>query len=196
MKSRSVLAAVFGLFAACCLSSCVAFKLPEDGGGRSGIQQLLLTKTIDQAVEDINLTSDSVFDKQVYLIVGDVENNQVTSDYVHSALAMKLIFMNASVVDTASDAEVILYVKVQSAGVDATTDPFSLANIFKSIFYTSDTMRARADIEVNALDTGPEGGMVYAENLTASARNSYRQFRIFFNLIGPFKHTTIRGIKY
>jgi hypothetical protein len=178
------------------LSSCVAFQLPTDTGGRSGIQQMLLAKTIDQAVEDINLTSDNVFDKKVAIIVGDVESDQVTTDYVRTALAMKLLFMNASIVDSPSDADVVLYVKVQAAGVDATTDPFSLANIVKSILYTSDTMRARAELEVNALDQGEGGGMVYAENLRSEKRNSYRQFRILFNLIGPFKHASIRGTKY
>lgn len=188
-RSLRAFAAVSAAFA---LSGCAGIVSPSNYGGRSGVQQELLSETVDQAVEGLALGS-RISNRRVYLEVGDLEPEGVASDYVRSAVAAELLRSSSVLEDDPDEADVHLHVKVKSAGVDNSESYKSFLSVLAGIVMWRETMTARVSLEAHSASlTGGELGS--ASDDAAAKKNTYTETYWFLSIVGPSRSSTVASL--
>jgi len=174
------------------LAGCAGIVSPGNYGGRSGVQQELLSATVDEAVEGLALGS-RISNRSVYLEVGDLDGDGVVSDYVRAAVAAELLKSSAPLEDDPDQADVHLHVKVKSAGVDNSENYRSLLTWLAAIVVWNEKMSARASLEAHTAVMA-DGGVESAYEDAATERNSYSETYYLLGFLGPFRGSTVASL--
>ena len=140
MRAILMLAA---LAAAFLLSGCAATVYATNHGGRSALQQRMLSQVVDGAVEALAFGRE--FDGEtVYMEVGDLDGEGVVGDYVRSAVGHSLMRNGAMLSPTPEGADIHLVVKVHQAGADRDAPAPALGNALISMIYYRQATTAEA----------------------------------------------------
>jgi hypothetical protein len=166
------------------LVGCSTKTMVDPIGGKSGIDQLLVTQSADEAIQALDLTQFTGQRVAVKAVtIGEA------SDYVKEGLTEKAIADGAIIVPE-GQAEVLIVGKIQSAGTDQYGGSLNLLNLFSSIFYRGQKIVGQVKLHIFAYRVGEPSQLVV---MNQKRRNSYKEFSLF--VFGPFKATTLEDWK-
>jgi hypothetical protein len=177
------------------MTGCTTIAIPRDGGGRSRMQQVLLTESIDDSVAMMDFRADVVAGRRVFIKIGDVDYEGVVSDYINSSIAVRLVDQGAIIAQSIEESDVILIVKVKAAGVDSNDSPLTIVTVLRDIFYRSNTMRAAAHLQASAVSTQSPGPL-YERYPEGFSKHSYREMILLFGLLGPFTSHSTKSVEF
>lgn len=166
------------------LFGCSTKTMVDPTGGKSGIDQLLVTQSADEAIQALDLTQFAGQRVAVKAVsVGEA------SDYVREGLTEKAVADGAIIVPEAQ-ADILIVGKIQSAGADQYGGSLNLLSLFSSIFYRGQMVVGQVKLHVFAYRVGEPSQLVV---MNQKSRNSYKEFSVF--IFGPFKTTSLEDWK-
>jgi hypothetical protein len=167
------------LFLLLCSLGCSTYRI--DQTGRRYIDQLVATRSIDRAVEKLEIPAE-LRGESFYL--EPVSASSMEEGYAAKAVSNKLIREGMSAASSANEARYIARLMIKAAGVDVLTSdvdvpaPFSQASVS---FYSSMEEKGYAELSLFFIER--EGGTFAAEVEPVQGGSYFKRSRVFF--IGP-----------
>ena len=154
MKTRFLSASLLAA-ATLLVTGCSGLYFASPTSGRSRLEQVLLSATLDDAVLAMTQSGlDPLIGKKVYVEVGDLDAEDLTSDYVQMTVSHRLSAMGVVPVYQPEDADAILLVRVRTAGVDRSRDPLPFSiGAFMTALVRYNRVWAAAELDATAVST-------------------------------------------
>lgn len=170
-------------------SGCAVHYVPSPTAGRSRLEQVLLSSTIDEAVNQMTQSGlDPLTGKKVFVRVGDLEDSGKDADYVRTTLEMRLSSLGVVPVDSDAAADVVMIVRVRTAGIDRSSRDdtlLGLLNVF-SLLLRYQKVWCAAELDSQAVDE-KNGTILLSTRPTGSATNKWTEWSILPIIFsGPF----------
>ncbi len=181
------------LCALVCTTGCASMQSSSNYGGRSGIQQKLLSETMDESVSKMGINS-RFTDRKVYVYIGDLDAEGVVNDYVQASVKQQLLGVEAIVTENAMEADEQLIITVRAAGVDHNDPPKGLLQLLYSLFHYQEKTVAVGVLEAVSVNVQPGTGRVTpnsAQRFTGESQNTYTENWYLFGILGPNVSTTV-----
>lgn len=173
------------------LCGCASQMLAGPNAGRSRMDQILLSGSIDEAINQMTQQGlDPLNGKRVFVRVGDLEEQGRTDDYVRISLEHRLTSLGVVPVETAEEADAILLLRVRVAGTDRTSQPSSLGDLLRPILYNHTKSWAAAELDAQAVDRRTQAIMPLSRP-SGYAVSTYSEMTFLLGIIGPFKSLSL-----
>jgi len=153
--NRKPIAWMFALGSLLALSGCATQYVASPTSGRSRLEQILLSSTIDEAVNQMTQQGlDPLTGKKVFVRVGDLEDEERNSDYVKATVELRLASLGVVPVERDEAADAVLVVRVRAAGVDRSSRVDSLSSLLSvfGLLFTYHKVWSAAELEAQAID--------------------------------------------
>ena len=181
-----ILTAVPAAFAAL-LAGCAAQRFPSPTSGRSRTEQVLLSATIDEAVNQMTQQGlDPLTGKKVYVRVGDLDAENLTTDYIRATIEHRLASLGVVPAETAEEADAMMIVRARVAGTDRSESVGGLAGLLAPLRLLFDYSKVwcAAELDCQALDR-KSAAILLASRPAGSARNTCTEWCILPILFAP-----------
>ncbi len=180
------------------LAGCASQHFPGPTSGRSRTEQVLLSATIDEAVNQMTQQGlDPLTGKKVYVRVGDLDATDFTTDYVRATLEHRLASLGVVPAETAEEADALMIVRARVAGTDRSESVGGLAGLLAPLRLLFDYSKVwcAAELDCQAVDR-KSATILLASRPTGSARNTCTEWCLFPILFAPpfqmsFKSSTV-----
>lgn len=173
------------------LCGCASQMLAGPNAGRSRMDQILLSASIDEAINQMTQQGlDPLNGRRVFVRVGDLEEQGRSDDYVRISLEHRLTSLGVVPVETLEEADSILLLRVRVAGSDRTSQPASLGDLIRPILYNHTKIWAAAELDAQAIDRRSQAIMPISRP-SGYAVSTYSELTLFLGIIGPFKSLSL-----
>ncbi len=161
------------------LAGCSSQYLASPQSGRSRLEQVLLSATIDEAVNDMTRGGlDPLAGKRVYVRVGDLDAEDLSTDFIRAAVEHRLLSLGIPTVESAEEADAVYIVRARVAGVDRSgSDGWGLIGGLFSLLIQYNKVWAGADLDGQAVDR-ESAAILLPSKSTGSAVNSYTDWSL------------------
>ncbi len=176
--------------AAILASGCATITFPSASAGRSRVEQLILSGCIDESVDRMTQGDLSALTgKKVFVRVGDIDDQDRTSDYIRTAVEQRLSALNIIPVEQPEEADANFIVRARVAGIDCSGEGFNPLTFIFSFLYDHKAMRGAAELEGVAVAREARETL-WRSGSTGIVSKSYVEFTLLI-FLGPFRNSDV-----
>ncbi len=171
-------------------AGCARF-IPQPTSGRALTEQFLLSAAIDENIDLVTQDDLSAMaGKKAYVRVGDLDQEELTADYIRAAFEQRLSALNVIPVETAEEADTLVIVRARVAGTDRNQRLEHMGHALFGILYHVTRQIAGAEIEAVAVSRA-DGATLWRSRPVGMTEKTFTELNFLFGLIGPFRGSSV-----